>query len=247
MSSLKPDIMVNPCDLFTALAPTAGTVPYMTQIPDLGVRAVTGDGREFRFITAGGVTLIPGTLLQASAQIANHQNLAPTAVAAIGATSVTVTLGATAATVNQYSGGWALITVTPGQGYMYQISSHPAAALSTTLTLTLTDALIVALSTASRVDLIANPYNGVIINPTAASSCPVGAAVFGITNAYYGWIQTKGVTNLLADGAVTVGTSLVASNATAGAVEAGTGVQALVGTAVTDISTTEYGAVNINL
>ncbi len=46
---------------------------------------------------------------------------------------------------------------------------------------------------------------------------------------------------------MTVGTSLVASNATAGAAEAGTGVQALIGTALTGVATTEYGAVMINL
>jgi len=247
-SSLKSDIMVNPCDLFTSISPTAGTVPYTTQIPELGVRAVTGDGREFRFVSAGAVALVPGKLQQASAQIANHQNLAPTANASSGATSITVTLGATAATANYYSGGWALITTSTGAGYQYQISGHPAADSAATLTLTLGDALLTSIVAAStKVDLIANPYSGVIVNPATASSFPIGVAINATPATYYGWVQVKGVTNVLADGAVTVGTALVASNATAGAVEALTGVQAPVGIAVTDISTTEYGAVNINL
>lgn len=247
-SSLKPDIMVNPCDLFTSIAPTAGTVPYMTQIPELGVRAVTGDGREFRFVSAGAVALVPGKLQQASAQIANHQNLAPTANASSGATSVTVTLGATAATANYYSGGWMLVTTSTGAGYQYQIAGHPAADASATLTLTLGDALLTSLASAStKIDLIANPYSNVIVNPATASSAPVGVAITATPAGYYGWIQVKGVTNVLADGAVTVGTGVVASNAVAGAVEALTGVQAPVGTAVTDISTTEYGAINLDL
>ena len=60
-------------------------------------------------------------------------------------------------------------------------------------------------------------------------------------------MQVSGPTVLLADGAVTVGTNLVASNGTAGAVEPATGVQAVVGTALTGIATTEYGAVFLQL
>jgi hypothetical protein len=44
---------------------------------------------------------------------------------------------------------------------------------------------------------------------------------------------------------VTVGTDLVASNATAGAVEALTGVQAVIGNAMSGIATTEYGPVKL--
>ncbi len=218
-----------------------------TQLHNLGERVVTPDGRSFRYAKAGAVDLVAGTLLQASAQVANHQNLTATAAAA-GATSVTVTLGGTAATANQYAGGYVMVTVTPDQGKQYLVLSNPAQTNgSGTLTLQLADPIVTAWTTGTRVDLIANPYNGVLINPSTASSTPVGVAQVVITAAQYGWIQVGGVANILADGAVTVGTSLVASNATAGAVEALTGVQAVVGIAVTDISTTEYGAVRIFL
>lgn len=246
MSSLSSDILVTPQDLYSQISNVSTTAPYDTGTPQLGVRAVTGDGREFRRVQAGGTALVPGKLQQASAQIANHQNLTPTAATAIGDTSITVTLGGTAATANQYLGGWALMTTSTGAGYQYQIKSNPAQATTTgTLTLTLADPILVATATSTRVDLIANPYSGVIVNPATASSNPVGVAIFAVTASYYGWIQTKGVTNVLADGAVTVGTALVASNAVAGAVEPLTGVQAIVGTAVTDIDTTQYGAVDL--
>lgn len=232
------DILAAPGDLTLNTATAQATV---------GSCATTPDGRRFRYCKAGGTALVPGKLQQAPAEVTNHQNLVP-AAAAIGATSVTVTLGATAATANQYAGGYLVVTITPGQGYQYLIKSHPAADASATLTLTLEDPIQVALTTASNVDLIANPYNGVIVNPTTASSCPVGVAVYPITAEYYGWIQTGGVANILVDDqTAVVGTLLSASNQAAGAVEPFTGVQAPVGYAVTGGATTDYVAVKLIL
>lgn len=240
---LSNDLLLNSGDLTSnfASAADAGNVA-------LGARAVDNAGNSYRFCQAGASALVPGKLQQASAQIANHQNMAVT-TAAIGATSVTVALGNTAATANQYAGGWLVITTSTGAGYRYLISNHPAADASASLVLTLSDALLTTTVTATtKADLIANPFSGVILNPSAASSCPVGvASLSAITASYFGWIQSAGICNVLADGAVTVGTQLVASNATAGAVEALTGVQAIVGCAVTDIDTTQYGAVNLQL
>lgn len=239
MSSLTSDIQVGPNDIFASTTFAQA---------NLGARAVTGDGREFRYAKAGAVALVPGRLLQSQIEVTNHQNLAPTANVAVGATTFTVTLGATAATANQYAGGWAIITTSTGNGYQYRISSHPAASGSATLQLTLDDPVVAQfVSASSKVDLVANPYSEVIINPSTATSAPIGVAVFAIPVGSFGWIQTKGTAAVLADGAVVVGTNVAASNATAGAVEAATGVQASIGIAVTGIATTEVGAVNIDL
>ena len=214
----------------------------------LGSRAKTPDGKIFRYVQAGATALVPGTLVQAPAEVTNHQNLAP-AAAAVGTPSVTVTLGATAATANQYAGGTMIVTVTPGQGYSYRIASHPAASSSATLVLTLEDPILVALTTSSRVDLAPSPFGGVIINPATASASVIGAAVYPIAATQYGWIQSGGVAALLNDSAATiaVGTGVVASNATAGAIEAITGAQAPVGISMTSIATTEYGTIRLLL
>lgn len=215
---------------------------------NLGALATTGDGRYYRYASLGAVAAVPGKLYQAAAEITNHQNLAPTANGAIGDKTITVTLGATAVTANQYAGGFAVISDSTGEGYMYEIASHPAALLSATLQLTLVDPLLTTTASAStKIDLIPSPYSATVVNPTAATSAPIGVAVFPVAIAGFGWMQVSGPTVLLADGAVTVGTNLVASNATAGAVEAATGVQAVVGTALTGIATTEYGAVFLQL
>lgn len=237
MSKLSSMTQVNPQDLWVS-----STVAQA----DLGALAMTPDGRSYRYVLAGGSTLVAGNLLQAPAEVTNHQGLAPTANVAIGDTSLTVTLGATAATANQYANGWILVTVTPGLGQMLQIKSHPAADASATLTLQLADPIKVALTTAaSKIDLILNPYSGVIQNPASASSAPIGVAFWALTTATYGWVQVGGVASILNDGGSTVGTNVSASNGTAGAVEAAVTAQAAIGVALTGIATTECGAIKL--
>lgn len=237
MSSLTSAPLIGGQDLYTSSS---------VQLHRLGEYMVAGDGRAFRYCKAGGTALVPGKLYQAAAEITNHQNLTPSA-AAIGDTSVTVTLGATAATANYYSGGYLNVTVTPGQGYQYKIKSHPAANGSATLVLTLEDPIKVALTTSSRIDLVPNPYSAVIVNPTTASSGAVGVAIHAVAASEFGWLQTKGAALVLADGAVTVGVNVSASNAVAGAVEAAVTAQGACGIAMTGIADTEYGVINLNL
>jgi len=222
------------------------TLNVSTPPPVLGALYQTPDGRAFRTCKAGGTALVPGKLQQAAAEDTAHQDVVP-AAAAIGATSVTVTLGASAATANQYAGGYLMITVTPGQGYQYLIASHPAADASATLAISLSDPLIVALTTASNCDLVANPYSGIVVNPTTATSAPVGVAVTAVTAAQYGYVQVGGAACVLNDGGSTVGTNVSASNATAGAVEAAVTAQAAIGVALTGIASTEYGAILLSL
>lgn len=141
-----------------------------------------------------------------------------------------------------------MVTITPGQGYKYLISSHPAADSGATLTLTLEDPIQVALTTSSNVDLVPSLYKDVIVNPTAASSCVVGVAVDVVASGSYGWVQVEGPCPVLVDDqTVVVGTLVAASNQAAGACEPFTGVQAPIGIAVTGGATTDYVTVKLNI
>ena len=133
MSSLRSDLLINPQDLFNV------SNNAQASATNLGGLATTGDGRYFRFVTAGAVALVPGKLQQAPAEVTGDQNLTAVA-AAIGDLTIATTSTVTV-TANQYAGGWAVISVTPGQGYQYKIASHPAATAGT-LSLTLELSLI---------------------------------------------------------------------------------------------------------
>lgn len=185
----------------------------------LGTRAVDQDGRVFRYVKAGAVDLVAGNVLQSPAIVANH--LATTATAtAIGLKTLTYTPGASTGTANQYADGFMQIDTTPGNGYTLSVASHPAIASSTAFTLTLKDPLQVALTTSSRLGLIANKYNGVIQMPvTTATGCLVGVATYIISANQYGWIGTWGQFSVLIAGTPALGAIVMAPGATAGAAE----------------------------
>jgi hypothetical protein len=185
----------------------------------LGTIAYTSDGRMFRYVKAGATATVAGSLYQTPAELTNHDNLAVSA-AAIGATKITVTLGATAVTENQYAGGLLTVDTTAGIGYSYVISSHPAADLSTAVVVTIEQpGLIVALDTNSRVTLTPSPYSGVIIAAaTTLTGAPVGVATYIITANEYGWLQVKGPCGVLCAGTIIVGAAAVSPSGTAGAV-----------------------------
>lgn len=223
MSQLKNDNIVNLADLFAQVSPTAGTVPYTTQIPDLGVRSVTGDGREFRFASAGASNLIIGQLQQAAAPQSNYVDVTAVAVAA-GATTATLTVSTgTAVAANQFAGGYYITygTVANGGGQILQISANTAVSASgTSITFTLADAPATAITTSATVSIIPPAYAALIQVPTTVTGKVAGIAVTSLTATYYGWVQVKGVANALIAGTPAIGTGLSAPNGgTAGALQ----------------------------
>lgn len=174
-----------------------------TQSRALGTSAVTVDGRTFRYVKAGASALVPGTLYQAPALIANHSNIAVSGTPVVGTTSVTVTLGATAATLNQYAGGDLIVLTGTGAGQTYGIVSHPAAGSGATLVLTLSDEILSVFS--GTFTLVPNAFSGIIPQvgqfaggSRGASSSLSGVAVYPVTASQYGWVQTYGISNGLA-------------------------------------------------
>jgi hypothetical protein len=191
-----------------------------TQEAPLGARFQTADGRVFRYCKAGASALVVGNVIQAPAQITNHQQLTPVAAAA-EATTIVAALGATAAAENLYAEGLAIIDTTPGLGFAYPISGHAAVASSGNITLKLQpdSPVQVALTTSSRVSLQQNPYHSVIQSPvTTLTGAVVGVAVYHITASHYGWIQTQGPAAVLIAGTPGVGLAVVVPGTAAGAV-----------------------------
>jgi hypothetical protein len=185
----------------------------------LGSLGITADGRKFRYAKAGASALVAGDAIQSPAEVTANESLTPTA-AGIGSTEITITTGA-AVTANAYANGYMVCTNTPSNGLVYKIKSHPANSGATTCVFTLYEPLIVALTSSSRVDLVFDPYNGVIQNPATATGGIVGVALKAITASYYGWVQSGGVCAVLAGGTVGVGKVVVANQGTAASVIVG--------------------------
>jgi hypothetical protein len=210
------------------------------------------DGREAILVQAGSATTVAaGLLYQAPAIVANHQNIAVTAYTAAttyNPAKVTVTLGATAATANQYAGGYLVVNDNNGEGQTIKIQSHPAADASASLVITLADSPATALTTASEVCLISNPGNGVIINPATPTGITVGVGLYPIAASAYGFLISKGITSAFnTDANLTVGSAISPSNAVAGGVENGVIAQGFVGRALQAGVSGEYRTVFIDL
>lgn len=186
----------------------------------LGTMGLTGDGRVYRYVRAGATALDPGKLTVAATQAANHENIAVAAAAAVGDTSVTVTLGATAATANQYADGYLVINDAAGEGIAYPITGHPAADSAASLTVQIAKPGIqVALTTSSEASLVLSPWADIVISATDQADMPVGVPNVTITAAYYGWVQTRGPVALLADETLGAGDDITTGTGVAGAVE----------------------------
>lgn len=230
----------------------------------IGQRFHTEDGREVVLALNGSTALVAGVLTQHSPIVANHENLAVTAFSPVSTSTnlpatVTVTLGATLATAQQYQGGFAVVNAGTGKGQTLRISSNPAAALSSSMVITLEDAPIVALDTSSKIDLIAAPYSNIVINPTTATASPAGVTLYAIpgttgtagTAGYipsYGFIQTQGIVSCLSDVSVaSVGLGIMASTTTAGAITVQTATGANIGDAYQTSVSAENRAVRLAL
>jgi hypothetical protein len=183
----------------------------------LGNRAVTKDGRVFRYCQAVADT-VAGSVYQSTAPIALH--LARTApVVAIGATSFVFTPGAAGGVANLYAEGFLQADTTPGNGYIYTVSGHAAITSSVAFTLNLADKIQIALSGASTVGLVHNPFKNVIVQPTTATAATQGVAPCIITTARSTVAQTWGPGSTLINGTPGVGIGVVISATTAGAVD----------------------------
>lgn len=164
-----------------------------SQIYPIGYPLDLGDGRRFRYCKVGATALDVGKMCVAATPATDHlKDLAVAAAAAVGATSVSVTNGATTAiTLDMYKEGYMVVNDVDGEGIEYKIKGCTAAAVNVASTIYLYDPIQTALTTNSQVGLWHNPWNLVVQNTTYAGN-PVGVAKKAITAAYYGWLQTRG-------------------------------------------------------
>ena len=169
----------------------------------------TGDGRWFRWAKNGATLLVAGDVLQASAPITNHVGQTPTSAGAVGDTTVTLTIGATAITADQYRDGTMLIEDGTGFGYAYPLDTHIAySASATTVAIPFKRGVTLQVAvptTANTVTLVSNSYVGVIQAPTTATAQIVGVAVKPLAANAWGWIQVRGPAAVTTSGTLVIG------------------------------------------
>lgn len=212
----------------------------------LGQIARTVDGRTWVYALNGSasVALSPGKLTQGAVSTANHVNRSFTTYTA-GTTQVSVTVGATAVTANQYAGGYLVVNAGTGAGQALLIDGNTACNSSGTTTVNLADGILVATATSdSKVSLMPNPYSALLISDhTAATSViPTGVPTVSVAASSYGWFQTGGPAAVLANGTPGAGVAVIPGATTDGSVDIATGAitQPFVGYMLIAAVSTEY-------
>ena len=225
-----------------------------SQIHPYGTRMVLPDGRVFYYGQTDGAQPA-GAICQSAVRVANHDMDLAVNTAAAGAKSLSVTVGGTAVTANQYADGYVYVNDGTGEGHIYKIRQHDAISSSGSGTINLYDgdAIVVAFEAATIVGLAKNPYKDFIVFPTTATGHPVGVAATDFDDDDYGWLQTWGPAAVLCDVAFVIGNHVRVSDNTAGSGEpldrdgsaedeVSIGIASLIAPVTTD-----YGYVNLTI
>ena len=216
------------------------------QLHPLGTRAETSDGRKFRYCKAV-AALVTGDCYGSAGQDAQFQTMALNHNVAIGGTVLEVTNGTTTVAANDFAEGYLMVSYGTGIGQMSKISSHTTGTSGADITYTIEDPLKVAITAASsKITVVKNPYDDVIIQATTPVAPAVGIACLAIPTSYFGWIQTGGVAAALFDAGTNTTVDLLSitpSSTTAGCVQATTATETqVIGFSMQVVSVDSYVA-----
>jgi hypothetical protein len=205
-------------------------------------------GKEvvYAFVTAA---ISAGSLVQGTAAVANH-NARPAMTASVGATEVTIVMGATSAAEDIYKDGILLVTCGTGTGYSYMIDSHPAFAASSSAKITLKDGLETTLDTTSITILLKNKYNGCTIAASAAMTGQwAGVTLCSAAASSYVYLGKKGEWPAKVEGTWIVGQMLTYGSADGSVAPYGTATTTniIVGVARSTPSTSGWGICDFDL
>ena len=227
-----------------------GTVDPFTsgasQLFPLGSKLLYGN-TTYRYCKMGSGAVTAGKCVTHAASISDHFDLTPTAGVAAGETAISVETAGTDITLNQYAGGYLYVNDAAGEGQMLRIRSNPAHDHSDDASIVITtyDDLATAITTSSRVTLIADPLSALIVQAATTTGATMGVTVVDMAASHFGWMAVSGPQAVLTSGTLVVGNHAVPLGA-AGAVGPAAGdVIQVIGTVMIVNVTTDYSLINL--
>lgn len=199
--------------------------PVGTQLVD-----ITGN-RKFRYCQNGAYALGAGHLVAPPIATPHHISQSVLA-AAIGDTTVSIVLGATPASLNQYRDGFFSVNSGTGTAHQYRVKSNPAIDSSGTGVITLYDPIKIALvaSGTSLASLLPSRYRLLVVAATTPIHLALGSPIQAVAASKFFWAQTWGPCPLLIDQSPAINTAVISETTTTGGVKAATAVtQAIIG------------------
>ena len=217
-----------------------------SQLFPLGSQLLYGN-TTYRYGKMGAGAVTAGKCVTHAASIAHHFDLTPTAGVAAGETAISVETAGTDVTEDQYAGGYLYVNDAAGEGQSLRIKSHDAHDYSAdpTLAVTCYDDLLTAITTSSKVTLIADPLSALIGQAATTTGATMGVTVIDMTAAYYGWFAVSGPATVLTSGTLVVGNHAVPLGATGAVGPAAGDVIQVIGTVMIVNVTTDYSLINL--
>lgn len=211
----------------------------------VGTRAQLPDGRVFYYTRNSSTALDPGKLTMAEVTTSDFANQAVAVAAAANATSVRVTLGATAVTYDEYAEGYLVINDAAGEGHQYKIRGHIAASGAAAVTLELYDGIQVALTTSSQYTLQKNLWADAVVAAAGhahfANGVPNMTVSVGTADVpTFFWNQTWGVCPVWDLTTTAIGSALESGDTNAGQVAINDGTAQHIGVQLYAGVLTEY-------
>ena len=227
-----------------------GTVdPYTSgasQLFPLGSRLLYGN-TVYRYGRLGSGAVTAGKCVTHAASIAHHFDLTPTANVAAGETAISLETAGTDLTLNQYAGGYLYVNDAAGEGQMLRIKSNPVHDHSAdpSVIITCYDDLATAITTSSRVTLIADPNSALIGQAATTTGATMGVTVVDIAATHYGWFAVSGPATVLTSGTLVVGNHAVPLGAVGAVGPAAGDVIQVIGVVMIVNVTTDYSLINL--
>lgn len=194
------------------------------KVGEIGFKVPFNDGRVYVYSKCGPDTaLIMGQLQQAPAvEESNDVALViPTQGEVLDRElQVTIPSGHATFAANAYEGGWLLIDSGAAEGLVRRIKAHNAFTTGTAATVTFKfrDQLDEVVAVSNTVKIVANPFNGIIVNASVTAMASntgrlLGVASIDVTKAYYFWLLVRGIGPAINKGSVEihVGSALCAA------------------------------------
>lgn len=233
----------------------------------VGMKVEDGEGNVYRYAHFGADTsqgkLVAADFSGSGVVDTDNAVIAPASTQntgdnKAGSKYVEITLASVLA--GQYRGGKFITTDDTGKGYSYDIVGNTATNDPTTgnIRIQLKQSLAADLAADTDAAIIPSSYSNLIaaIAATDAVCTGVSCANMDVSEAAYGWIQTKGTAAILQDGAIALGDPVQLSDGVAGAVQIMGGgasviadliAEQIIGTCIISGDDTGYGGFKFNL
>ena len=217
-----------------------------TQLFPFGSQLLYGN-TTYRYCKMAAVAVTAGKCVTHAASIADHFDLTPTAGVAAGETAISVETAGTDITLNQYAGGYLYVNDAAGEGQMLRIRSNPAHDHSAdpSIVITTYDDLATAITTSSRITLIADPLSALIGQAATTTGATMGVTVVDMAASHFGWMAVSGPATVLTSGTLVVGNHAVPLGAVGAVGPAAGDVIQVIGTVMIVNVTTDYSLINL--